>query len=46
MKVLDEYVSEFMLSDPFEGVGGVIGCKNTKFSEDRHVVYHMKGLDE
>ena len=28
------------------GWGGVIKCKNPKFLEGKHVVYHMKGLDE
>ena len=28
------------------GGGRVIKCKNPNFLEGRHVIYHMKGLDE
>lgn len=46
MKCLDEYVSEFMFSDPSRRWGGVMKCKNPKFIEGRNVVYYMKGFDE
>ena len=41
MKGLEEYVSEYMFPDPYEGGAVVI-----KFLEGKHVVYHMKYLDQ
>ena len=38
--------SKFMFSIPSRVRGGVIKCKYPKFFDGRHVVYHMKGLEE
>jgi hypothetical protein len=43
MKSLEEYVSEFVFSDPSKGG---LNCKNSKFLDGRQVVYHVKGLNE
>ena len=47
MNGLDEYVLEFMLSDTIRGSRtGSSSAKSKYFLESRHVVYHMKDLDE
>jgi len=40
------HVSKFMFPNPSRVVGNVITCKHPKFLQGKHVVYHMKGLDE